>query len=88
MLFRSDRLPDAARRSGDETDFALEIALHAVTLALNKNVWFFDDAGQRLQEARRRRSINDTKALEVLQADVAAWKARPQPKLKLSTDRP
>lgn len=28
------------------------------------------------------------KALEVLQADVAAWKARPQPKLKLSTDRP
>ena len=29
-----------------------------------------------------------TKALEVLQADVTAWKARPQPKLKLSTDRP
>jgi tricorn protease len=28
-----------------------------------------------------------TKALEVLQADVAAWKSRPQPKLKLSTDR-
>jgi len=29
-----------------------------------------------------------TKALEVLQADVQAWHARPQPKLKLSTDRP
>jgi tricorn protease len=29
-----------------------------------------------------------TKALEVLQADVAAWKSRPQPKLKLSTERP
>jgi tricorn protease len=29
-----------------------------------------------------------TKALEVLQADVQAWKARPQPKLRLSTDRP
>ncbi len=29
-----------------------------------------------------------TKALEVLRADVEAWKARPQPKLKLSTDRP
>jgi tricorn protease len=28
-----------------------------------------------------------TKAIEVLQADVATWKARPQPKLKLSTDR-
>ena len=28
------------------------------------------------------------KALEVLQADVQKWKARPQPKLKLSTDRP
>jgi tricorn protease len=27
-------------------------------------------------------------ALKVLQADVAAWRARPQPKLKLSTDRP
>lgn len=27
------------------------------------------------------------KAIEVLQADVAAWKARPQPKLKLSTER-
>jgi tricorn protease len=28
------------------------------------------------------------KALQVLQADVAAWQARPQPKLKLSTERP
>jgi tricorn protease len=27
------------------------------------------------------------KALEVLRADVEAWRARPQPKLKLSTDR-
>ncbi|HZZ82882.1 MAG TPA: S41 family peptidase [Gemmataceae bacterium] len=29
-----------------------------------------------------------TKAIEVLSRDVAAWKARPQPKLKLSTERP
>ncbi|MSQ96626.1 MAG: hypothetical protein EXR98_19030 [Gemmataceae bacterium] len=29
-----------------------------------------------------------TKALDVLRADVEAWKSRPQPKLKLSTDRP
>ncbi len=29
-----------------------------------------------------------TRAIELLQADVAAWKARPQPKLKLSTERP
>jgi tricorn protease len=28
------------------------------------------------------------KALEVLRADVSAWKGRPQPKLKLSTERP
>jgi hypothetical protein len=27
------------------------------------------------------------KAIDILQADVAAWRARPQPKLKLSTDR-
>lgn len=29
-----------------------------------------------------------TKAIEVLARDVTAWKARPQPKLKLSTERP
>jgi len=29
-----------------------------------------------------------TRAIELLQADVAAWQARPQPKLKLSTERP
>lgn len=28
-----------------------------------------------------------SRAIELLQADVAAWKARPQPKLKLSTER-
>lgn len=28
------------------------------------------------------------KAIEVLQADVAAWKSRPHPRLKLSTERP
>ena len=28
------------------------------------------------------------KALEVLQTDVSAWQKRPQPKLKLSTERP
>ena len=34
------------------------------------------------------RDAQMTKALEVLRADVEEWKKRPQPKLKLSTDRP
>jgi tricorn protease len=34
------------------------------------------------------RDAQMTKAIEVLRADVEVWKKRPQPKLKLSTDRP
>jgi tricorn protease len=34
------------------------------------------------------RDVQLSKAIEVLQADVAAWKGRPTPKLKLSTERP
>jgi tricorn protease len=34
------------------------------------------------------RDAQMAKALEVLRADVEAWQKRPQPKLKLSTDRP
>ena len=41
-----------------------------------------------LGELPQGRDSQLAKALEVLQADVAAWKARPQPKLKLSTERP
>ncbi len=41
-----------------------------------------------MAEMPQGRDLQLAKALEVLQADVAAWKARPQPKLKLSTERP
>ncbi len=73
------------------------------TLRMPTRGWFTIDDGEDMEKNGARphhvlwpapaqlplgRDAQLTKAIEVLQADVAAWKARPQPKLKLSTDRP
>ena len=73
------------------------------TLRMPTRGWFTIDDGEDMEKNGARphhllwpgvgqipqgRDTQLAKAIEVLQADVAEWKARPQPKLKLSTDRP